>query len=86
MPLYFNISESESVDLELRQARRGLVVMQAGVERRRKLLELIETAIIEGQLDHDAMLARFFPADMTVCPGCAHSCETTPNPYNRWNE
>ena len=84
--MYLNLPESERVDLELRQAHRGLAVMQAGVERRRALLALIETALIEGQLDHDAMLSRYFPPDWTTCPGCAHSCAPPPNPHKDWRD
>ena len=60
--MYFNLPESERVDLELKQVRRGLAVMEAGVERRRTLLQLIEVALIEGVMDHDAMLAVHHPA------------------------
>ena len=52
--VYFNLPESERVDLELKQVRRGLAVMEAGVERRRTL--------IEGVMVHDAMLAVHHPA------------------------
>ena len=60
--MYFNLPESERVDLELKQVRRGLAVMEAGVERRRTLLQLIEVALIEGVMVHDAMLAVHHPA------------------------